>query len=158
MEWKNISKDYLISDRGEVYSLFRHRKLFPSPTKGYLHVNLKICGVTKRCSVHRLVAQAFIPNPMNYPEINHMDGDKLNNRVENLEWCTSEMNNAHAMAAGLNLYGEKVLHSKMTGYGVFQARLMYATTSIGFKRLAKLYGVDRNVIREIINGKAWRHI
>ena len=66
--------------------------------RGYLSVGIK----RKTHMVHRLVAQAFIPNPENKPFVNHIDGNKLNNDVTNLEWCTCAENNAHARATGLH--------------------------------------------------------
>jgi hypothetical protein len=59
---------------------------------GYLHVSLKVKEPHKTCSIHRLVAKAFIPNPDNMPEVNHKNQDRQDNRVENLEWCTSMYN------------------------------------------------------------------
>jgi len=69
--------------------------------KGYHRV--KICHNTKPkyCTIHRLVALQFIGNPNNYPQVNHMDGDKNNNNVDNLEWCTNEYNMKHAIENGL---------------------------------------------------------
>jgi len=63
---------------------------------GYRRVNLSLGKVVKRARVHRLVAQAFIENPLNKPFVNHKDGNKLNNCVENLEWCTSSENEHHS--------------------------------------------------------------
>lgn len=63
--------------------------------KGYLFVNLKINSKNTRYRVHRLVAQVFIPNPENLPQVNHIDEDKTNNCVDNLEWCTPMYNNLH---------------------------------------------------------------
>ena len=93
--WKPI-KDYphlLISRTGRVWSTTYDKELRPHLTnRGYLRVNLSKDKTVKRVSVHRLVAEAFIPNPGNLPAVDHIDGDKLNNRVENLQWITQSDN------------------------------------------------------------------
>ena len=93
---------YKVSNRGDVYSVERRdvmgRKCGGRTLKtlrgkdGYLRINLSKNGITKQYLIHRLVAQAFIPNQNNYLEINHKDENKTNNRVENLEWCTRKYN------------------------------------------------------------------
>ena len=93
---------YMISDKGNVYSVERKdsmgrecggRTLTPKTNPdGYPRIALNKNGTTKQYLIHRLVAQAFIPNPNNYLEINHKDEDKSNNNVENLEWCTRKYN------------------------------------------------------------------
>lgn len=81
--------DYLISDTGEVYSFKRKKWLKPYlQNKGYCLVDLN----GKAVSVHRLVADAFIPNPDNLPQVNHKNEIKTDNRVENLEWCDNKYN------------------------------------------------------------------
>ena len=86
---------YYISDEG--YVLSNKKKLKPRPTRfGYLRVHIKINGEYKDKYIHRLVAEYYIPNPNNYPEVNHLDGDKSNNNVNNLEWCSKKMNMEHA--------------------------------------------------------------
>jgi len=71
-------------------------------TTGYYHVHLAVDKNHKNYRVHRLVAAAFIPNPENKPCINHIDGNKLNNHVSNLEWCTMKENSQHAVRIGLH--------------------------------------------------------
>lgn len=97
---------YQVSNRGRVRSLDKYVKcgygrvrLFPGrilrPAKdkgGYLQVTLCKEGKTTRCYIHRLVADAFLPNPENLPEVNHINEDKTDNCVENLEWCTRKYN------------------------------------------------------------------
>lgn len=108
MENKEIWKDiegyeglYQISSYGRVKSLKRYiRKKHSNEfllsevndDKGYLMVHLRKPSSSKHIRIHRLVAQAFIPNPNNLPQVNHKDEDKTNNRVDNLEWCDAKYN------------------------------------------------------------------
>lgn len=132
--WKDI-KDYeglyQVSNLGRVKSLKRKyvltdKILIPRiDTDGYALINLSNRNKKTTFKIHRLVAQAFIPNPKNLPEINHKDENKLNNKVENLEWCTAEYNNAygtrHSMYKVLpqnqknNPYTSKVIQCIETG-------------------------------------------
>ena len=97
---KEIFKDikdyeglYQVSNLGRVYSIRNNKILKPKLNKcGYLSVNLKYKGSHVTKSIHRLVSQAFIENPYNFPQVNHKDEDKTNNCVDNLEWCTAKYN------------------------------------------------------------------
>ena len=97
-EWKDIKGYegiYQISNKGRVKSLHygKEKILSGTPIKGgYLFINLSKNGKTKPFYIHRLVAQAFLPNPDNLPDVNHKDEDKTNNYVENLEWCSRKYN------------------------------------------------------------------
>ena len=101
-EWRDIKGyegRYQVSNLGRVKSLkdrygnYREKILNPrNSIQGYLDISLYKNGVSKRFKVHRLVAEAFISNINNYSQVNHKDENKQNNRVENLEWCTSKYN------------------------------------------------------------------
>lgn len=96
--WKDIEGYdgvYQVSDKGRVKSLSIGKEKILKPkrnTKGYLQVALYKNVETKWCYLHRLVAQSFLSNPNNLPQINHKNEDKNDNRVENLEWCSSKYN------------------------------------------------------------------
>lgn len=85
-------ENYKISDDGRVWSKKNNKWLKPIDVNGYKKASLYKNGKEYQRLVHRLVAEAFIPNPNNYEEINHINEDKSDNRVENLEWCTSSYN------------------------------------------------------------------
>lgn len=111
-KWKNIlgfDGNYQISNYGNVKSFINNIILKPgiaskrNNKQGYKVVNLK----GKLYYIHRLVAEAFIPNIANKPQINHIDGNKLNNKVDNLEWCTNSENIKHAYKIGLKEYKEE---------------------------------------------------
>lgn len=90
---------YQVSNIGNVKSVFRYNQILKPQldSDGYLYVGLYINGKRKYKDVHRLVAENFISNPENKPEVNHKDGNKLNNNDWNLEWNTDKENTNHAL-------------------------------------------------------------
>lgn len=111
--WKDIENYeglYQVSNLGRIKSFPRRYSRNKAPIimkqridhKGYLQLSLCKNGKEQNKKVHRLVAQGFIPNPNNLPQINHIDGVKTNNNVSNLEWCDNSYNQLHANRMGLN--------------------------------------------------------
>lgn len=99
----NIETTYLINEQGEIFNTVTNKYLSGSVfNNGYRMVRLTINGSKKAFGVHRLVAQTFLPNPLNLPVVNHKDGNKLNNTLENLEWVTYSENSKHACKTKLN--------------------------------------------------------
>jgi hypothetical protein len=112
---------YAVNKEGQVYSLRRGHVLSPKRNRdGYLRIQLYSVNGCEFVSIHRLIAETFIPNPENKPFVNHIDGNKQNNRVSNLEWCTQKENIAHAWENGLsnrplNTCGKKVRQLRRDG-------------------------------------------
>lgn len=139
---------YSIDKVGNVYSHYSKRLLKPKIDKdGYKEVALSRNGKTKYFRVHRLVAITFIPNPNNYPLVNHKDENKANNAINNLEWCTTKYNDNYG-SRNLKISQTKqtrpVLQIDDRGNTVAQYR--------GVKEAMKKTGVNRNSIREVIRG------
>lgn len=104
---------YVRSDTGAT-CIRRHREriLNPTTTSGYFEVNLVHSGQSKYCRIHRLVAELFVPNPQNLPQVNHIDGNKLNNCLSNLEWCTAQYNIDHATRVGIRHAPQRGVYRK----------------------------------------------
>ena len=102
-EWKEIAGtngNYFVSNLGNVKSEYwkKGKILTPSADKnGYLFVGIRKNGIKRAYTIHRLVAEAFIPNPQKHTVVNHIDENKKNNKVTNLEWCTQKHNVLHSI-------------------------------------------------------------
>ena len=125
----------------------------------YMQVILAVGSVNKPYLVHRLVAQAFIPNPDNLPQVNHIDGDKANNNIENLEWMTAQENMAHAHKNGLMAPPKGPEHHKaiFSWEDVRGIRELHRKTGMLHKDIAKMYGVSGTTISDIVNYRKYKH-
>lgn len=123
--WKDVigyEDCYQISNYGRVKSLYNYKRngtniLKPKIKNNYYQIGLRKNGTRKWYSIHRLVAQAFIPNPNNLPQVNHKDENKLNNNINNLEWCTASYNNTYGtrMEKVINKTGKPVIQFDLQG-------------------------------------------
>ena len=171
-EWRVIEdfKNYQISNYGNIKSVDRQgikrfkRGSILKPAinhKGYESVKLykiidgKISAHTR--FIHRLVMIAFVDNPYNKPEVNHIDGIKTNNVVNNLEWATTSENIKHAFDLGIkkSLKGEKHPSAKLTNEIGDIIRSKYKRGVVEYKDLAKEYGVNINTIGLIVRKKIY---
>ncbi len=169
--WKNFPGDpnYMVSTLGRVQSMDRklpfrgvmriHKGTVLSQVDngaGYLYVAL---GKRIKLSVHRLVAQTWIPNPENLPEVNHKDYDRSNNKVDNLEWCTRAYNAKHAFANKIStskMPGESNPRCKITNEIVHNIRL--EPTYIRTVDLLQKYNLSASQISKIRLRRVWTHI
>lgn len=163
--------NYKVDQFGIVYGL-NGKPLKPATDKkGYLRVGLTINKKLCTKKVHRLVAIEFITNPKNKPCVNHIDGNKKNNNVLNLEWATYKENTAHAIENKLFCFNtsEKSINkiikkgslngnSLLTEHDVLEIRKKYKPRIYTRSMLAIEYKVKESCIKDVVNRNSWKHI
>ena len=156
-----IKTNYIVSTYGNVYNIKTGNLLKPFKlSKGYLGVNIFIDGKSHTKKVHRLVAEAFIPNPYNKSQVNHIDGDKTNNNITNLEWCTCKENCIHAEVNNLRHHprGENNGFSKYTEKQIHHVCKLIESAKFSLYEISILTGVSYGSVKVIKNGKEWNYI
>lgn len=128
-------------------------------TNGYMRVNIRSESGRHNCAVvHRFIALAFIPNPDNLPEVNHKNGNKQDNRVENLEWVTSRQNKLHAYRVLGKQSAAKGKHfnreAKLTPTEVRIIR----TSTLGLAELAEYFGIDQSTVFNVRKRRTYKYI
>lgn len=154
--WKCITEfpEYEVSSLGRVRR--DTRVLCPSLIPAdYPRVTLCVGGTLNYRLVHRLVAEAFIPNPESKPQVNHRNAVKHDNRVENLEWCSASENQDHAYRLGLKVCGEADPRHKLTIEEVREIRQLRGCVSQ--RELARRYKISQTQIWAVQTGKNWRY-
>jgi len=173
-EWKLIpgyGENYKMHQSGAIYSLLSNRYLKTGDNgKGYKFVNLWTPnGEHKREYVHRLCLKVFSGHKEGL-ECNHIDGNKSNNHIDNLEWVTKSQNHKHAYETGLNRVSEYQKKrtsdaNRGSGHGgtrlkerdIINIRHLY-DSGMTYKKISNIYGVHRDTIGNIVRGNTWKHV
>ncbi len=170
--WKEVkgNHNYAVSTLGRVRRLAKAQgakpgRILKSGWKGDGYLRVALCGGGKQASrcVHRLVATAFLwPRPG--LEVNHLDGDKTNNRLDNLELVTKSENQRHAYRTGLRApsaaavqAGEQHHNAKLCGDSVREIRVLGAS-GLSQREIGERMGVDRSNISRVLSGESWKHV
>ena len=153
---------YTIDEFGKVKNTKTNKYLKGAiNSKGYLRVELHLNKKIKKFFVHRLVAEYFVENPLNKEQVNHIDGNKLNNNMNNLEWVTNQENRNHAIKNNLtkNLCGEEAPWSKLTKRDVIFIRSEYdKKETFNAKKLSKKFKVSTSQILLVAKRKSWKSV
>ena len=162
--WEDIEgyPNYAVSNLGRVKSKKTGKLLKSYQTRGYLRVSLYNDAGRKCKLVHRLVAEAFIPNPDNKSDVNHINGCKTDANACNLEWATASENMSHAHSNGLrpriNTQGENNGFSKLTEFQVMQIKQLLADSKSTQKTIGSQFNVSRHTIKDIKSGRRWSYL
>jgi len=168
-KWKDVNGFegfYRISNLGNVLSLHTYNGLKPHNRKapinkkrGYRYIVLNARAKKANVSLHRLLAKHFVPNPNNYPCVNHVDGNKLNNSIDNLQWCTYKQNAMHAERTGLmnHLKGELCPASKLKKSQVIKI-LRMRKSGYMYGYIAKKLNIKLPTVASIITRRNWKHV
>ena len=159
-EWKDYIYNYQVSNHGNIRNKITGKILKTNKTgRGYVSVTVSLgSSNNKQCiKIHRAVAELFIPNPNNLPQVNHKNGNKDCNKYWNLEWCDNSYNMTHAYNSGLHkkYTGSENHNAKLTQVDVDFIKKNYIPRDInyGIRALSRKYGVNKETIRRIVIGK-----
>ena len=172
--WKDINEYediYAINIYGNIVNK-KFNKLRKIDSSGnYDTIALCKNNKVKHFLVHRLLAQHFIPNPKNKPEVNHVDGNKKNNNINNLEWCTRSENQKHSHNIGLTINQRKKQSDRMKNESsensrrailkekeVLEIKELYKSGSYTQLELSSIYGVHKDTIGDITRNKTWNKL
>ena len=137
---------YAVSNYGRIKNIKSGKILTPTKNQhGYMRYVFCQNGIKKGLVIHRLVAYYFIDNPENKPYVNHKDGNKTNNHVENLEWCTAQENQIHARSIGLINQGKPILATNLTNGETFPFKSV--------SEAGALLGINKGTISKVLHGK-----
>lgn len=163
-----FSDRYYVSNMGRIFTTSAHNKpnnptiMKPARSFDKRRGSWEYCKTvldSRTVVVHRVVATTWVPNPENKPFVNHINGNKADNRAENLEWCTTSENLLHAYRTGLEKkqLGQKHHAAKMTNEQVRQFKWEWAhDRKMSRKQYAEKLGVSEATIKDIIRGRSWR--
>ena len=175
-EWKDIQGyegKYQVSTLGRVKSLARiiykgHYQAFYSEKimiaylekNGYLSTRLYDGNnKNKKILIHRIVAQAFLSNPEKKAQVNHKNGDKTNNRIENLEWATCKENINHAIQIGIiNNKGENNAKAKLTDKDASEVKRLYLKENMKQRDIAKIFNISQTTVWSVVHGRVYSYL
>lgn len=144
--------DYAVTRDGRVWSYKYHKFLKPTANKkSYLQVGIYSGGKRSTKLVHHLVAKAYLNNQNNLTVVNHLDSDRQNNHVTNLEWCSTRENNLHTLKKGRN-------QPKLTAEIVKALRRESETTDLSYRNLGRKYGISGVMVSRIIRRLSWDYV
>lgn len=152
--------NYLIDESGLVLNKQYERELkgHLSTSTGYIYMTLRRDLVSHRVPLHRLLAFQFIPNPENKPMVNHRDGVKINNQLENLEWVTNQENVQHAYDLGINPKLEERWNNKNKINDIHHVCELLQEGLLGLKEISLITGVDPKSVGQIKYKNNWKDI
>ena len=154
----NGFKDYLCNESGMIYSV-RSQKFLKQAKDSNGYMTIELYGKTQK--VHVLIANTFISNPENKPQVNHKDGDKTNNDIKNLEWVTAKENVRHAFKMKLRQGNKGESHPlrKLCNTDIIIIKEAWKKFGYGSQsKMAKYYGVKFSIISAICRNKKWSHV
>lgn len=150
-----LNTNYLVSEDGGIYNRRRKSLTYGKDHRGYRRTSVMINGEQKALLVHRIVAMTYLPNPNNLPEVNHIDGNKANNHVSNLEWVSRHENQKHAFSIGLNS-NKGVKNGKATITPEIALDLYnQMLKGVGLKELSNITGHSISILSKIKAKVTW---
>jgi len=171
--WKDVvgyEGVYKVSSCGRVMRVAQGQGAHPGRVlkpqrhaRGYLHLALSRDGKSTNVSIHRLVAEAFLGRaPSSEHQVNHKNGNKADNRVENLDWVTCSENHRHAYGVlgrkGIGPVGEASGSSKLTRKQVKEIRRLYVMGEYSQRYLGEMFKISRTAIGRIVRRECWQHV